>query len=168
MLIGTTGEPSHARASPIRSGRPGEGAPMGPTHEENEALVRRFLTDVIEGGDTDAGDAFVAEDAVDHDLVFGDESPTDAVTALGWQVLAAADVQITIEDVVATDDRVAVRATVAGTHQESLIDLAASGDTFSIAYVWFCRIEDGVITEIWSFPDGLGLMTQLGVVSTVS
>ncbi|WP_336135451.1 ester cyclase [Natronomonas amylolytica] len=141
---------------------------MHPTDEENEALVRRFLTDVIEGGDTDASDAFVADDLVDHDLVFGDEPPTGAVIALGWQVLAAADVQITIEDVVATDERVAVRATVAGIHRESLIDLAASGDTFDIAYVWFFRIEDGVITEIWSFPDGLGLMTQLGVVSTVS
>jgi steroid delta-isomerase-like uncharacterized protein len=140
---------------------------MHPTHEENEALVRRFLTDVIEGGDTDASDAFVADDVVDHDLVFGDEPPTGAVTALGWQVLAAADVQITIEDIVATDDRVAVRATVAGTHRESLMDLAASGDTFDIAYVWFFRIGDGVITEIWSFPDGLGLVTQLGVVSTV-
>lgn len=141
---------------------------MEPTHEENEALVRRFLTDVIEGGDTDARDAFVADDVVDHDLVFGDDPPTAAVTALGWRVLAAADVQITIEDVIATEDRVAVRATVAGTHRESLINLAASGDSFEIAYVWFCRIEDGVIAEIWSFPDGLGLMTQLGVVDTVS
>jgi steroid delta-isomerase-like uncharacterized protein len=141
---------------------------MPRTAAKNAALVRRFLTDVIEGGDTDATDAFVAEDVVDHDLVFGDDPPTGAVPALVWEVLAAADVDITIEDVVATDDAVAVRATVAGTHRESLIDLAASGDTFEIAYVWFCRIEDDRITEIWSFPDGLGLMTQLGVVSTTT
>lgn len=139
---------------------------MPRTAAENGALVRRFLTDVIEGGDTNASDAFLADDVVDHDLVFGEDPPTRAVTALGWQVLAAADVEITIHDVVATDDTVAVRATVAGTHRESLVDLAASGHSFEIAYAWFCRIEDDDITEIWSLPDGLGLMTQLGVVST--
>lgn len=138
---------------------------METTPEENEALVRRFLTDVIEGGDTDASDAFVAEDVVDHDLVFGDEPESDAVTALGWQVLAAADVEITIRDMVATDHQVAVRATVSGTHRESLIDLAPTGESFEIAYVWFCRIEGSRIAEIWSFPDAFGLLSQLGVLS---
>lgn len=89
---------------------------MAPTPQENAALLRRFLTDVV------------------------------------------------IEDTVATDDQVAVRATVTGTHRESLMDLAPTGRLFEIAYVWFCRIEDGRIAEIHSLPDGLGLMRQLGAV----
>jgi len=137
---------------------------MLPTTRENAALVRRFLTDVVVGGDTDALDAFVTEDVVDHNLVFGDGHGREVVTALGWSVLAAADVDVEIEDVVAADDKVAVRATVTGIHEQSLMDLAPTGASFEIGYVWFCRIEDGRIAESWSMPDGLGLMQNLGAI----
>lgn len=136
---------------------------MGTTAEENAALVRRFLLDVVAGGDIDATDAFLAESLVDHNLVFGADE-REGVMALGWRVLAGAEVDISVDDVVASDDRVAVRATVTGIHRESLIDLAPTGRSFEIAYVWFCRLEDGQIAEIWSLPDGLGLMQQLGAI----
>ena len=137
---------------------------MVATPRENAALVRGFLTDVVSGGDTDAVSAFLAEAAVDHNLVFGADRDRgrEAVTALGWRVLAAADIDLDIEAVVATDDLVAVRGTVAGTHRESLMDLAPTGRSFEIAYAWFFRIEEGRIVEIHSLPDGLGLMRQLG------
>jgi predicted ester cyclase len=137
---------------------------MPPKTREHAALVRRFLTDVIVGGDTDALDAFVTEDVVDHNLVFGDGRGRETVTMLGWSALAAADVDVETEDVVAADDTVAVRATVTGTHEQSLMDLAPTGAAFEIAYVWFCRIDDGRIVEFWSMPDGLGLMQDLGAI----
>lgn len=137
---------------------------MVPKPRENAALVRRFLTDVVAGGDTNAVDGFLAADVANHNAVFGDTQGHETVTALGCQVLAAADVDINVTDVVATDDRVAVRGTVTGTHRESLMDLAPTGRSFEIAYAWFCRIENGQIVEIWSLPDGLGLMQQLGAI----
>lgn len=140
---------------------------MHATPRENAALVRGFLTDVVVGGDTDALDAFLAEDVRDHNLVFGDGREHGAATVLGWRVLAAADIDVAIEDVVATRESVAIRATVSGTHRESLMDLAPTGRAFEIAYAWFCRIDDGQIAEIWSLPDGLSLVEQLGVVPTV-
>lgn len=141
---------------------------MAATPQENAALVRRFLTNVVAGGDTDAVSIFLTEDVVDHSLVFDDETEQEGQIALGWRVLASADVTINISDVVAADDSVAVRGTVSGRHCESLMDLAPSGESFTIAYVWFCRINDGLISEIWSFPDGLGLMQQLGTLPEVT
>jgi len=135
---------------------------MRNTPQENAALVRRFLTDVVGGGDTAAIDAFLTDDPVDYNLVFGETAGQDAMTTLGWRVLAAADVGVDIDDIVATGERVAVRATVTGTHTESLVDLAPTGASFEIDHVWFCRIHDGYIAEIWSLPDGLGLLQQLG------
>lgn len=137
---------------------------MESTPQENAALVRGFLTDVVVGGDTDAVEAFLTDSVRTHNLVFGDGHGHGATTVLGWRVLAAADVKIAFEDVVATDETVAVRATVTGSHRESLMDLAPTGQSFEIAYAWFCRIDDGHIDEIWSLPDGLGLLKQLGVV----
>lgn len=137
---------------------------MAGTPRENAALVRGFLTDVVSGGDTDAVSAFLAEDVVDHNLVFEERDDHETVSALGWQVLAAADVDITIDDVVAATDQVAVLGTVTGTHCESLMDLAPTGRSFEIACAWFCRIEDGQIAAIYSLPDGLGLMQQVDAI----
>jgi len=135
---------------------------MQNTPEENAALVRRFLTDVVAGGDTAAVDVLLTEESTDHNLVFGEQQGHDAVTTLGWRVLAGADVGIEVDSVVATHERVAVRATVTGTHTESLMELAPTGVSFEIDYAWFCRLHDGRIAEIWSLPDGLGLLRQLG------
>lgn len=140
------------------------GTTMTKTARTNAALVRSFLTDVIAGRDTAAVGAFLSDDVIDRNLVFEAAPGQAGVTALGWQVLAGADIELEISDVVATHDRVAVRATVSGTHQESLMDLAPTGRSFDIAYAWFCRIENGRITEIRSLPDGLGLMQQVGAI----
>lgn len=133
---------------------------MTSTPRENTALVQGFLTDYVARGDTDAVEVFLAEDPVEHDLVFGDIRDCETVAPLGWRVLAGADVSIDIETLVATDEEVAVRAVVSGTHRESLVDLAPTGAAFEIDYAWFCRIDGGRISEICSLPDGLGLMTR--------
>lgn len=153
--------PTHPWGTP---GAQGTENTMAPTQQENAALVRGFLTDVIAGGDTAAVDVFLAKNVIDHNLVFGNSPGREPVTALGWRVLAATDVDLTIHDVVADDDRVAARGTVTGTHCESLLDLAPTGISFEIAYVWFCRIENDRIAEVWSLPDGLSLVQQLGAI----
>lgn len=137
---------------------------MMATPQENAALVRGFILDVVAGGDTDAVPIFLADNVDEHNLVFGTSPSRAGVTALGWQVLAAADVDIEIADVVATDEAVAVRASVTGTHRESLMNLAPTGASFDIPYAWFCDIENKRIAKIWSLPDGLGLMQQVGAI----
>lgn len=132
---------------------------MDSTTQKNLALVRQFLTDVVAGGDTDALDHFLADDVVDYQPVLDKESGS----SLDWWVLAAADIHIDIDDVVASGDQVAIRGTVTGIHTESLLDLAPTGGSFEINCVWFAGIDDGRISEIWSLPDGLGLLQQLGV-----
>lgn len=135
---------------------------MTATPEENAALVRGFLVDVVAGGDTDAVPIFLADDVDEHNPIFGTSPERADVATLGWQVLATADIDIEIADVIATDEAVAVRASVRGTHRESLMNLAPTGASFDIPYAWFCGIENRRIAEIWSLPDGLGLMQQVG------
>lgn len=137
---------------------------MSPTPQENTALVRRFLSDVLVAGDTDAVDAFLAEDGVDHNLVF-QRDRDERIGEVGRAVMASADVDVEIHGIVADQERVAVRASVTGVHSESLLDLAPTGERFEIACVWFCRVEAGRITEIWSLPDALGLLRQIGAIT---
>ena len=137
---------------------------MAPPSRENAALVRRFLLDVVACGDTNAVADLLAADVGDHHLVFEGDQHQGVATELGRQALASADVDLHVEDVVASGERVAVRGRVTGTHQESLMDLAPTGRSFEIACAWFFRIEHDQIAEIWSLPDGLGLLTQLDAV----
>lgn len=134
------------------------------TPQENAALVRRFLIDVVAGGDTDAVDTLLSENVTDYNPVFGNGRGQEPVTTLGWRILAAANVDIDVDDMITAGDRVAVRGSVSGIHRESLVDLAPTGASFEIAYVWFCRIDNGRISEIWSLPNGLGLLQQLGAI----
>jgi ketosteroid isomerase-like protein len=137
---------------------------MVPTAQENAALVRRFLTDVVARGDTDAVADLLVAGAEDHHLVFDGAQSKGTMAGLGWHALAGADVDVHVEDVIASDDRVAVRGRVTGTHRESLMDLAPTGRSFEIACAWFFHVEDDRIAEIWSLPDGLGLLEQLDAV----
>lgn len=137
---------------------------MANAPQNNAALVRGFLTDVVGGGDTAAVPVFLTDDAVADDLVFGESVDPCPVTALGWRVLAGADADVHIDEIVADGDRVAVRGTVSGSHRESLMDLAPTGATFEIPCVWFCRVPDRRIAEIRSLPDGLGLLRQLNAI----
>lgn len=131
--------------------------------QENAALVREFLTEVLAGGDVDALDIFLTDATVEHHPTIGEDGPAQPATGpLVCRVLAATDVEIDIEDVIAEGDLVAVRGTVTGSHQVSLVDVAPTGRTFEISYAWFFRIADGQIAEIWSIPDGLELQRALG------
>jgi len=67
---------------------------MAGTPQENAALVRRFRTNGVAGGDTDAVSVFRADGMVDHNLVFGDGRRRGGATALGWRVLVGADVDL--------------------------------------------------------------------------
>lgn len=142
----------------------GDRPPMASTQQENAALVRRFLTDVVARGDTDAVADLLVAGADDHHLVFDGAQSKETMAGLGWHALAGADVDVHVEDVIASDDRVAVRGRVTGTHRESLMDLAPTGRSFEIACAWFFHVEDDRIAEIWSLPDGLRLLRQLDAV----
>ena len=141
---------------------------MGTGPEENTSLVRRFLTDVVAGGDSDALGAFVDDDVASHDLAVGSSVGVDGAGSMGRGILAAADVDVDNVETVAEDDLVAVRAVLTGTVRGLPVDLASTGESFEIPHVSFYRIEDGRITDVWSLHDSLGLVKQLDVLPSLS
>lgn len=134
---------------------------MPSTQEENAALIREFLTTVVRGGDTDALGIFLSGDALDSQPVLDNRVDSERVGPTYWSALAAADLDITIDDIVAADEKVAVRGTITGIHRESLLDGIPTGGSVEFAIVWFCRIDNGQILETWSLPRGPWLVRQL-------
>lgn len=132
---------------------------MTTSADENAALARRFLADVVAAVDRSAADAFLAEDVVIHDPVFGAWAAGPPATAYG-------DVEVDVRDLVAAGDRVAVRGIVRGSRRAAPVHHPDADGWFEVAQSWFYRVERGRITELWRLPDGLGLLRQLGAQPT--
>jgi predicted ester cyclase len=131
------------------------------TEQERNLGVFRTLVDRGFGaGDVTAVDATCAAACVEHqDGVTDMESVKGGIAFLH---LLASDFQITIEDVVASGDRVWARLRARGTHTGPVFG-GPTGRTFDINVIDICRFSDGMIVEHWGVPDRLAQMQQLGV-----
>lgn len=148
-------------------GPAGAGAqrPMATTDQDTKAVVRRYF-EAWNAADLDAIDDIVAPDVVGHNPV----EPMDATGPDGEKQLielyhtAFPDAKLTVEELIAEGDTVAVRYTATGTHEGAFMGIEPTGSTVEIAGFEFVRIEEGVIAETWGLFDAFGLMQQLGAV----
>lgn len=131
------------------------------THE-NEALVRRFIDEIFLGLRFDAVDEIVADDFTPH--TWGPTPPgRDGLKAAITRVSAGlSDTTMTIEDVIAAGDSVAVRLTSAATQTGPFMGLPPSGKRYEIGEIHIFRIRDGRVAEHWHQADFLGMLRQLG------
>jgi steroid delta-isomerase-like uncharacterized protein len=134
--------------------------------EENKALYRRWFEEVVTGGNLALADELLAPEYVLHFPGF--PAPVDSE---GHKQLVAMfrrafpDWQETIDDVVAEEDKVVIRVTGRGTHQDEFQGIAPTGNRVVVTGVGIGRIEDGRIAESWAEYDAMGMMQQLGVIA---
>ena len=128
----------------------------------NKALVRRFVEEVVNQGDTKALAELVAADHVRHapdgDL-YGPEGVR--IDLAEWRT-GFPDLTLAIEDLLATRDRVVSRFVLRGTHAGPFLGVPASGRAATVAGVAIDRINRGRLAESWVSLDGLGLLRRLG------
>jgi steroid delta-isomerase-like uncharacterized protein len=73
------------------------------------------------------------------------------------------DLYHSIEDVIAEDDKVAVRFILHGTHEAELSGIPATGRTIAVQGIAMLETVDGKVAHVDATFDQIGLMTQLGV-----
>ncbi|UTF55190.1 ester cyclase [Natronosalvus rutilus] len=142
------------------------------TAAENKEIVRRYYEEAFNESRTDLLEELVSENVVNHDPV-SDETltPEEARGFEGFvrHVEAAheafPDATVTIEDVIAEDDMVAVRFTFTGTHEGPFAGFNPTGERLEGSNMVFMRLEDGKITERWEESDSLDALEQLGILS---
>lgn len=131
--------------------------------QENKALLRRFI-ELWSTGNLTAADEFVRADLIDHTL------PPDLPPGLvGFKMLvggfraAFPDLNVSIDDLIAQDDKAAARVTFHGTHRGTFQGIPATGRRMSMGAIGILRFDRGEIVEHWATLDLLGLLQQLGV-----
>ena len=130
--------------------------------QANKALVRRVIDEIFLAQRFEAVDELVAADFTPH--TWGPMPPgRDGLKAAIERVSAGlADASMTIEDVIAEDDRVAVRLTSAATQVGPFMGLPPSGRRYEIGEIHWFRVRDGQVAEHWHQADFLGMLRQLG------
>ena len=131
---------------------------------ENQALARRSF-EAFNQRDLAAAGAIYASSYVLHSPLAPPDLPRgpDGVRQQHAGYLAAfPDAQITIEDLIAEGDRVAVCVTVRGTHQGTFLGMAPTGRWVALEAITIYRVDAGKIVEDWTIADIPGLLQQLG------
>src|SRR3954462_9220499 len=112
---------------------PGGMPPM--TNDENKALVRRFIDEIFVEGRRETVDELLADDFVGHTWPSTGHPKDDLKAAIDRTSKGLADPQFTIEDMIAEDDRVAVRLKTAATQVGEFMGLPPSGKRYEIGEI---------------------------------
>lgn len=164
VASGWSGLPARAQDATPAAGCPAT------TPEENVALVLGFIDAVYQEHDPSRVGEFLSDD-------FNRTNPgrphvnkpgvADDAARVQRSLDEFPDLSGTVDDVIASDDKVVVRMTFSGTNEGDFADIgaAATGRHAEWPAVVIWRIECGKLIENWVVADKLDEMRELGIVS---
>lgn len=124
--------------------------------EANKAAVRRYFDEVWVRGNVE----FVRELFVPGTLLAGaDESNARAMQQ------AFSDIQVTIDDLIAEQDKVAARVTFTATHSGPLFGFPATDKQAVLSALYLYTFADGRVRTAIGESNLLGLLVDLGLLS---
>jgi steroid delta-isomerase-like uncharacterized protein len=137
---------------------------------DNVALVSRIWNEVWNRGELDACDEILAADYIGY--IPGQPEPIRGREAFKQMVAAYRagfpDVHLTVDDVFAEGDRVAVRWMSRGTHTGSLMGIPPTGHAMEVMGISLFQVVDGMVAKEWEGFDTMGMMRQLDMVPAMA
>ena len=132
--------------------------------EANKALARRFLEETQNAKNLGVVDELVAPTFVGHTAMI--EGVAALKEAIGTNLTAFPDLQITMEDQRSEGHIVTSRYTARGTHRGVYHGIAPTGKTVTYTVIAMHGVANGQIAEGWRVVDRLGILEQLGAAPT--
>ena len=137
------------------------------TTERNKALSRRWFEEVWNQRREATIDELMAPNGVAHGLAPDGSGPRHGPAAFRvfWNQFCGAfpDLHITVEDVIAEGDTVAVRIQFTGTHRGPHLGAPPTGKPITATGITICRWQNGQIVEGWNEFDALRVFLEAGV-----
>jgi steroid delta-isomerase-like uncharacterized protein len=135
---------------------------MSGSPQENAALIRDSF-EAFNAADLPRLLAVVAPDLVLHLAELPEPIRGRETWQQGFELMKRAfpDLEAQIDDVVAANDRVAVRVSFRGTHSGEFQGIPATGRRIHYVSHEFYRVEHGLIAEEWICSDMATLFRQL-------
>jgi len=129
---------------------------------DNKRLARRYFADILNTGTFASAEELFVPDFVFRNPPVVARGVSEFRMAIETVRTAFPDLCFVIHDVIAEEDRVAVRWTVTGTQSGEFFGRAATGKTIDVTGMNMFRMADGRIHEIWVNMDRLAEAEQLG------
>jgi predicted ester cyclase len=124
---------------------------MSATQMTNKDLIRGYYDRVFNGRQVEAISGYWADPAMCEAVTRGCLSYFDSFP----------DMHISLDELIAEDDRVFVRSTMTGTHDGEYKGIAPTGRNVAAECGEVYRVSDGKITGYWCLLNVAGLMRQL-------
>jgi predicted ester cyclase len=118
--------------------------------DDPRSVVRRYLTDVLVGGNARTAKQLIASEPL-----------RQRVAAFRH---AFPDLSVEPDLLIAEGDLVALRATGRGTHLGAFQGLAPTGSSWSATCTALYRVQGGAIVDAWVQWDLLAILEQIGAV----
>jgi len=121
----------------------------------NKATMHRFIEEVYHKGNMDVFDEVFAENCIIHI----NEKTASLETAKRQTRMINGmyrDIKVTIDDIIAEGDLVAMRVTFKGIFRRN-------GNEMTLPSITFCRFKDEKVIEIWRAFDNAYIFKQLGI-----
>lgn len=138
------------------------------TTEENKAVVRRLVEEVINNRNLDLVDGLIAPNYEYHDPAQPMRGPQGFKDLMTSYFTAFPDLQFAIEDMIAEGDKVVSRWTARGTHRGELMGIAPTGKLVTVTGIVISRIANGKFVDDWESLDALGMLEQIGAAPTTA
>ncbi len=127
----------------------------------NKAVVRSFVEQVVNGGNTRLLAELVSPNHVRHAPDGDFYGPEGVRIDLSEYWGGFPDLRFVVEDLIAEGDRVVCRFVLHGTHANPFLGVPATGQVVAVPGVAIDRLDDGRLAESWVTLDTSCLLRQI-------
>ncbi len=156
FMVGCQGKEAMAKLEEMKA--------QAEVEEQNKTLVKR----IFEGLNEKNANIYKELYAPDYVWYFPSNNPKPlsreeehGFVKIFWD--AFPDINWSIEELIAKDDRIIARFIARGTHTGEFQGIPATENKIESSGSWIARIENGKLVEVREDADLLGMMQQLGM-----
>jgi steroid delta-isomerase-like uncharacterized protein len=140
---------------------------MTANEQKQIEAVRQLYDEVLNQQRVELLPALLRDDVIFH--TFTEERGLEAYKAISERLrVSFPDLRFTLNDLIASGDRVVVRWTMDATHDGPLGNVPATGKRVQQKAIVIYRFEDGKIAEGWAQMDRLSVLQQVGAAPAVT
>lgn len=132
--------------------------------KDNEKLIKKYFEEVWNNGKLDVLNEIISPDYINHNPGMANPAPgPEGLKPIIEGIRKAfPDLKYVIENMVISDNQVAVHTTMHGTHTGDFFGMAPTNKTIKVSQMQIERIANNKIIEHWRVTDELTLLKQLG------
>jgi len=153
--------PAPAPAPPRVERRPDD---IVTSRDRMKHAIHRLFDEGMNGRKRTVFDELIDARYVNYSMPMPTPGPQGLNHVVDTFLTAFPDMRITVEDVIAEDDKAASRGHLTGTHQGTFMNVPPTGRMITIGYIDIWKAYNGKLIENWVQLDLLGALVQLGAV----